>query len=152
MSTGMALVRFLSLLFVALALVPAGAHLMELAHKIHLSGADYLTVQKLYRGWNLAAIVVIGALVSTAALAVALHGQSPAFGWALLALACIVGTQLVFWVFTYPVNQATANWTMLPADWESLRARWEYSHAASALLNLAALVSTILAILSTEPP
>jgi hypothetical protein len=150
MSTGMALLRFLSLLFVALALVPAGAHLMELVHKIHMPGAEYLTVQKLYRGWNLAAIVVIGALLSIAALAVSLRGQSPAFGWALLAFACIVATQIVFWTFTYPVNQATSNWTMLPSDWESLRARWEYSHAASALLNLAAVVSTIVAVLSAE--
>jgi hypothetical protein len=39
---------------------------------------------------------------------------------------------------------------MLPSDWESLRARWEYSHAASAILNLTALVSTIVAILSAE--
>ena len=150
MSTGMALLRFLSLLFVALALVPAGAHLMELVHKISMPATEYLTVQKLYRGWSLAAIVVIGALLSTAALAVTLRGQSSAFGWALLALACIVATQVVFWTVTYPVNQATSNWTMLPSDWGSLRARWEYSHAASAILNLTALVSTIVAILSAE--
>ena len=85
-----------------------------------------------------------------ATLALTLRGQSPAFVWALLAFACIVGTQVVFWTFTYPVNQATSNWTMLPSDWESLRARWEYSHAGSAVLNLAALVSTIVAILSAE--
>lgn len=52
MSTGMALLRFLTLFFVALALLPAGAHLMELVHKISMPGAEYLTVQKIYRGWT----------------------------------------------------------------------------------------------------
>jgi hypothetical protein len=140
------LVRFLSLLFVALALVPAGAHLMELARKIGLPAQEYLTVQKLYRGWNRAAVVVVGALLSTFALAVVLREEAAAFFWSLLALACVIGTQGVFWMFTYPVNRATANWTQLPADWQQLRRRWEYSHAASAVLNLAALVSTILAV------
>jgi uncharacterized membrane-anchored protein len=146
------MLRFSSLLFVALALVPAGAHLMELAHKIAMPGAEYLTVQKIYRGWNMAAIVVIGALLSTLGLTLTLRGQAPAFGWALLAFACIVGTQVVFWSFTYPVNQATSNWTLLPTHWEDLRARWEYSHAASALLNVVALASNIIAVLSADKP
>jgi hypothetical protein len=42
---------FLSLLFAALALAPAMAHLLELPNKINLSREDYLKVQQIYRGW-----------------------------------------------------------------------------------------------------
>jgi hypothetical protein len=54
-----------------------------------------------------------------------------------------VGTQVVFWLFTFPTTQATVNWTMLPPNWTELRAQWEYSHAVSAGLNLVALVALI---------
>ena len=47
---------------------------------------------------------------------------------------------MVFWSFTFPANQATANWTVLPEGWQALRARWEYSHAAGAVLNFAAVL------------
>ena len=58
---------------------------------------------------------------------------------ALIALVCLVGAQALFWIFTYPANAATANWTVQPEDWQALRLRWEYSHAAGALLQLAAM-------------
>lgn len=132
-----------SLLFVALAWGPSAAHLLELPAKIGLSQGDYLTVQQIYRGWALLGFVVIGALVSTAGLAWTSRGS----GWApsaFAALACVVGAQILFWFFTFPANQATANWTMLPADWEALRTQWEYSHAAAAGLNLLAFLSLLL--------
>jgi len=59
------------------------------------------------------------------------------------------GTQIVFWTFTFPVNQQTSNWTVLPPDRARLRAQWEYSHAASAVLNLIALVALILSAMQT---
>lgn len=43
-------IKFLAIAFSALALVPAGAHLMELINKINLSADSYLVVQTLYRG------------------------------------------------------------------------------------------------------
>lgn len=62
--------RFLALLFAALALAPALAHLLELPNKIGLSRDEYFTVQQIYSGWALLGIVVFGALFSTLALAV----------------------------------------------------------------------------------
>ena len=41
---------FIALFFVALALGPALAHLLELPNKITLAREDYLTVQQIYRG------------------------------------------------------------------------------------------------------
>lgn len=139
-------IPFLAIAFTALALMPAGAHLLELRNKLGLAADEYLIVQQLYRGWALAAVLVVGALLSTAALAYTLGGQ-PGFGAALVALGCIVATQVVFWSATYPVNVATENWSTLPAQWQTLRLRWEYSHAASALLNLSALFAACTAVL-----
>jgi hypothetical protein len=118
-------VRFLSLLFAALALGPAMAHLLELPNKIDLPRDEYLTVQQIYRGWALLGFVVAGALFSTLALTIMTRGRSPSFAWSLTAFLCIAGTQVVFWTFTYPANHQTNNWTMLPDNWMALRARWE---------------------------
>jgi hypothetical protein len=141
------LARFLSLLFCSLALAPAMAHLLELPNKIGLPRDAYLTVQHIYDGWALLGFVVYGAIFSTLALAVLTRRRGREFAYALTAFLCMVGTQAIFWSFTFPANRASANWTMLPDDWLALRAQWEYSHAASALLNLAALLAVILSVL-----
>ena len=142
--------QFLSLLFTALALAPALAHLMELPNKIGLSREAYLAVQQIYRGWALLGIVVIGAMVFTFVLAVLSRGRGRTFALALIGFLCIVGTQVIFWTFTFPANQATANWTTLPENWAALRTQWEYSHAASAVLNLVAFVSVAVSVLSDK--
>jgi hypothetical protein len=144
----MNVLRFTAMLFAALALGPALAHLLELPNKIGLPRDEYLAVQQIYRGWALLGIVVVGALLSSLALAVAARRHRPEFVPALVAFLCIAGTQAIFWTFTFPANQATDNWTVLPANWEALRVQWEYSHAASAALNLAAVVALIAALLA----
>jgi hypothetical protein len=55
-------VGFSALLFAALALIPAGAHLAEMPHKIALTRDEYLVVQQIYRGWALFGVVVVGGL------------------------------------------------------------------------------------------
>jgi hypothetical protein len=140
--------RFCSVFFVALALVPLMAHLLELPHKIHLSREDYFTVQQIYRGWSLLGLVTFAALVSTLLLAILSRRNPPALGWSLASFFAVAATQVVFWTFTFPTNQATDNWTKRPDDWQALRTQWEYSHAASAGLNLLALVTVILAVLA----
>jgi hypothetical protein len=138
--------HFLSLLFCALALAPALAHLLELPNKIGLPRDEYLVVQQIYRGWWMLGIVVFGALLSTLALTIVVRKRPGELGPALTAFLCIVATQAIFWTFTFPANQQTANWTQLPDNWQELRMRWEYSHAASAMLNLAALIAVIIAV------
>jgi hypothetical protein len=144
---GLKTMRFIALLSTALALAPAFAHLLELPNKIHLSREDYLTVQQSYRGWALLGFVVAGALLWNLILTIMVRAQPKAFILTLIAFLCIVGTQVVFWTFTYPANQTTSNWTMLPANWLQLRAQWEYSHAASAVLNIIELITLILSVL-----
>jgi len=126
------------------------AHLLELPNKINLSREDYLKVQQIYRGWALLGFVVVGALLPTLALTITVRHERTAFILALIAFLCIAGTQVIFWIYTYPANQATNNWTMLPENWAELRRRWEYSHATSAVLNLVALVMLILSFLARD--
>jgi hypothetical protein len=135
---------------VALALVPAGAHLAALPHKVRLSAHDYLVVQQLYAGWSLFGAVVSGALLSTGVLTVLERREPRLLAAAFLAFLCILCTQIVFRVFTQPASRATRNWTVLPDNWMQLRKQWEYSHAASAVLNLIALFALLYAAVSQQ--
>ena len=71
---------------------------------------------------------------------------------AIVALLCLVGAQVLFWVFTYPANAATANWKVQPDNWEALRLQWEYSHAGGAVLQLVAMASLIIGALGDNRP
>jgi ABC-type cobalamin transport system permease subunit len=144
---GITIIRFLSLFFMGFALGGSLAHLFELPNKIHLPREDYLTVQQIYRGWALLGVPVAGALISTLVLVVMVRKERRVLLWTLIAVASIVGTQAIFWAFTYPANQQTHNWTVLPPNWEELRQRWEYSHAAGAVLNIIAHSALVLSIL-----
>jgi hypothetical protein len=138
----------LAFIFVALSLGPALAHLLELPNKIGLPRDQYFIVQTIYKGWALLGIVVVGALLSILALAIALRRERGPMIWAVVALLCIAAAQLVFWTYTYPVNVATANWTQIPPNWEELRSRWEYSHAAGSMFTLASMMALVTSVLS----
>ena len=140
--------RFFSLLFVGLTLAPGLAHVLQMPHKMDLSGADYLRVQQLYAGWAWLGIVVLGALISTFVLTVLVRARLRQFALACIALGSIFVTQVIFWTFTFPVNQQTHNWTMLPVNWMTLRERWEYSHATAAVFDLIAFIAVVLAVLA----
>lgn len=142
------IVRFFSLLFVGLALAPGLAHVLQMPHKMDLSGADYLRVQQLYAGWAWLGLVVFSALISTLLLTILVRTRLRQFALACIAFGSVLVTQVIFWTFTFPVNQQTHNWTMLPANWMTLRERWEYSHATAAAFDLIAFIAVILAVLA----
>ena len=144
---GLDILRFLGLFSAALALAPALAHLLELPNKIRLPMDQYRIVQQLYRGWSFLGIAAVTAIFSNLAVAFMVRTQRRAFILTLIAFLCLIGTQIIFWAFTFPVNHRTQNWTYFPPDWASLRRRWEHSHAASAGLNLVALILLILSVL-----
>lgn len=141
------LAQLLALVMTAVALAPAAAHVLELPNKLPMHREEYLTVQQVYRGWNRLGFVVVAALLATLWMAV-VADESSEFP-ATLAFIAILLTQVVFWLFTFPVNRRTRNWTEAPDDWEQLRDRWEISHAASALLNFIAFVCVAVAILNS---
>jgi hypothetical protein len=145
------LIDFGAVFFCGLALIPGAAHVMELPNKIRLPREEYLVAQKLYRGWQLVAPVVLLALLATGVLAAQMRDAgSSAVTASVIAFVCVAATQVVFWVFTFPVNRATRNWTSAPADWAKLRRQWEYSHATSAVLNLVAFGAVLLAVLWSQ--
>ncbi|HET6566985.1 MAG TPA: hypothetical protein VFG50_03405 [Rhodothermales bacterium] len=141
------IVRFISVLFIAVAMAAGFAHLLELPNKIRLSREDYLTVQQIYRGWALLGIAVIGALVSTLVLTIMVRENRTLFSLTLAATICIALSLVVFFTFTFPANRQTQNWTTLPENWQALRRQWEYSHAVGAGLYFAALILVTLSLL-----
>jgi hypothetical protein len=141
------LAQLLALVLTAIALAPAAAHVLELPNKLPMARDEYLTVQQVYRGWNRLGFVVIAALLATMWMAV-IADESAEIP-ATLAFIAILLTQVVFWLYTQPVNRRTRNWTEAPEDWEQLRDRWEISHAANALLTFIAFVCVAVGILNT---
>ncbi len=138
---------FLAIVFTALALVPGGAHLLEMANKLKLARADYFVVQSIYRGWAASGIVVLAALAANLGAAFVEGANGEPLWPSATAAMLILATLIVFFRWTQPVNKATRNWSAQPEDWEKLRSRWEVSHAVNAVLTFTALCfATIAAI------
>jgi hypothetical protein len=139
--------QLLAIVLTALALVPAGAHLFELPNKIGLAQESYFIVQNIYRGWALFGIVLFGALAANLWLTILLRRRGAAFWLALAGFLLVALTLLIFFTWTFPANQATANWTLAPDNWQALLTQWEYAHATNAILTFLALCSVTLAAL-----
>jgi hypothetical protein len=137
------MLRFIVVWLTGLALIAPGAHLYEIVNKMAFSKADYFVVQKIYIGWWLA-----GLLLPLSLLANILLGYSEKNVLALGAAALILANLVIFYFFTYPVNVATKNWTVMPDNWEALRRQWEFSHAVNAGVTFAAFCLSIAAVLN----
>jgi hypothetical protein len=142
--------RLLTLALTAVILVPSGAHLFEMPRKIGLDHEAYFTVQAIYAGWAWFAIPIFAAIVLNGALFVVERRRSPASARAALISSLLIIASLgVFFVWVFPANQATVNWTQMPDNWQELRRQWEYGHAANALIVFAALLATGRAIMAS---
>jgi predicted acyltransferase len=143
--------QFLAVVLTALALLPGGAHLMALPAKIAMPEDPYFVVQQVYRGWALAGAVIFLAIFAN--LLAALLTRESRRKWQLFGAAAllIAATLVVFFLWTYPANLATGNWTSVPKNWEQLRTAWEYSHAANAAITFLALLCSVGAAVSAGP-
>lgn len=142
----MRLLKILALVLTATALIPSAAHLFELAGKIDLEREHYFTVQSIYAGWSMFGIPIFAAILANLALAVAYWrvGDRRALLPGLAAIL-IAGSLANFFLWVFPGNKQTANWTSQPDNWELLRRNWEYGHATNALIAFAAFVLTCVA-------
>jgi hypothetical protein len=140
------LVHFAAIMLAVVVLLPAGAHFFELPHKMRLTAEQYLAVQSIYAGWSLFGVAFLAALVAEGALAVLTIGKRQ-FWFAIVAFFATLAALAVFFAWTFPANQQTANWTELPANWQQLRTQWEYSHAGGALLDATAVIALVIAAL-----
>jgi hypothetical protein len=149
---GTKLLQFCAIVLTSMALVPSGTHFFELPNKIGLGQDAYFTVQGIYRGWALFGIALLGALLVDGALALLLALRRQAYGLPLLAFLLVGATLAIFFVWIFPVNQATMNWTAVPADWEALRTQWEYGHAVNAVLTFSALCCLTWSVIARDEP
>jgi hypothetical protein len=144
------LLQFMALTLSTIALAPAGAHLFSLPNKIHMAQHDYFIVQTIYNGWAILGVVLIGNLITLAGLAIVQRAHTVPFVMVLISLGCQLITLAIFFAFVFPANQATSNWTEIPANWESLRWQWEYGHAVGALIAFAGFCTLAFSVLSTR--
>jgi hypothetical protein len=144
---GKNILRFVAIMLTAVAMAGGFAHLLALPNKVTLGQEEYWTVQQIYRGWALLGLPIFGALAATSVLALLERRRPKVFLLTLAAALCIGMALVSFFLYTFPANQATASWTMLPDNWEVLRQQWEYSHAAGALLYFVALGALTLSLL-----
>ena len=98
-------VRLLAVISVVFCLIPAGAHFFELANKMSLSTAEYMTTQKIYAGWAFFGVAIIAAIIFTLTHTLMVRAERAAFFLSLTALLCLGATQVIFWTFTYPADR-----------------------------------------------
>jgi hypothetical protein len=153
------ILQVISVLLVAVAMAFALAHAAELPGKMRLSKETYLAVQPIYYpGFTLGGLIGdFGGTVALIVLLVLTPSQSAAFWWTAAALACLVTMNLIYWLWTHPVNNfwvkdakltgigaaffsVGASQSGTPPDWTQLRNVWEYSHVARAIVAVLGLV------------
>ncbi len=134
------ILTFLALVFTAIALIPAGAHVFEMSAKMKLGRDAYFVVQGLYRGWAYFGIAIVGALLACLARAW-LAGSRRDRLLSLFAAAMTAAALTIFFVYVYPANQITQNWTAVPSNWKNWRYQWEWGHAVSAVCMLFAFLT-----------
>jgi hypothetical protein len=78
--------------------------------------------------------------------AVMRRNRRTVFILSLVSLLCLIGTQIIFRLFTYPMNVLSSNWTVPPGHFEAARRQWEYSHSVSAVLTFISLLAIVSAV------
>ena len=144
------LLRFVTIIFAVITLGALLAHLFELPGKMRLSKAEYQAVQGIYSGWAWLGIFEIGAILLTIIWTISERKNKKIFPGLIGASALFIVSLVIFFMFTYPANQATTNWTILSQNWKKLRKSWEYSHGLRAVLNLTGFSFLIVALLKNE--
>lgn len=123
----------------AIVLIPSGAHLLEMSHKLLMDRTAYFSAQQMYLGWALFGVLIIVKVILDGTLAFRLWNTYRAAAWGtLLSAASIAAGLVVFFVWVQPANVATQNWGAQPSNWEALRHHWEYGHMVIAALTLIA--------------
>ena len=147
--------RYVSLLLVALTLGMTFAHVMEIPGKLRLDGATWLAVQhNLYVAFGVvgAAIEVL-AIVLTWLLVLMVRRRRPAFSWTVAAAVCVSAGLVDWFLLVAPMNVALSVWIpgTLPADWTRYRDQWEIGHAIHAGLFALGFSALVLALLAETP-
>lgn len=152
----MRVLRFLTILFVALSTGMAFCHLLEMPARLDYEPALWslvTNVEGTYRwfGSPVGAAIESGAWMSAVALAVWSRRRGrAAFVLASISAGAMIAAQVAWWSFVFPVNQQMLTWTpeSLPSNFDELRLQWESTHACRAILQIGALSTATLSSLS----
>jgi hypothetical protein len=149
--------RFVNLLLVVLIFGLAWCHVMEIAGKLRLDAAEWLTVQhNLYVAFGvpLGAALELAAILTSWWLYLLVRRRRPAAVLTLAAALCTtLGLVAWFWLVA-PMNAIIAGWTpqAMTADWLAVRDRWETGHAIHAALFGLGFGALTAALLAETPP
>jgi hypothetical protein len=161
--------QVVTLVLVALAMVPAVAHALEWPGKKRLPKETYLAVQPIYYpGFTIiGGFGEFGGMLATFALLFVVPRDTSAFWLTVAAFIALVLMHGIFWVVTQPVNKvwlqdqnlsgAVASFFRTRGvhgesrnfDWRVLRDRWEYSHLARAVIATGAFILLASALAAT---
>jgi len=161
------ILQIVTVLLVAVAMIPAVAHALELPGKMRLGKDNYFAVQRIYYpGFTFAGIAEPVSFLSTIALLFFTPRETLAFWLTVLVGLCLLFMQAVYWIFVHPVNTvwvegesmgalgsgffgfgrpAVQSGTHAP-DWTDFRRRWEYAHLVRASLVAIGFLALIVAI------
>ncbi len=142
--------RLLAVLLTAIATSAGLAHLFAMPNKMKLSGHDYFIAQRAYDGWALFGIVMVAAITAVVGVAASLRDQ-PGRNWAWWSAGLMAAGLVVFFMWIFPANRQTENWTVQPDNWTALRTQWEMGHAVNAILYFAALGCIVWAVVRANP-
>jgi hypothetical protein len=159
--------QLLTVVLVAIAMVPALAHALEFPGKMRLNRDAYFAVQSIYYpGFTIAGIAEPAGLLASVVLLALTPKGTAGFWLTCAAVLGMIGMQIVFWIYTQPVNKLWLQGTQINnlatgffalrsggqastqddgADWRRLRDRWEFSHMARAALVFLSFLSLLLA-------
>jgi hypothetical protein len=159
--------QVVSLVLVGAAFAFALAHAAELPGKLRLDEATYRAVQRIYYpGFTIGGASEPLAILALVALLFMTPRTGSAFAWTLVALLAMVGSHLVYWLVTHPVNSVWLEGETLrggaggffgfgkvadAADWTQFRDRWEYSHVARTVLVFASFLGLAMAATARAP-
>jgi hypothetical protein len=106
--------RFVSLLLVALIFGLALCHVMEIPGKLRLNGPEWLVVQQnLYItfGAPIGAAIEVASIVATWLLVVLVRKRRPASHWTVAAAICVSAGLAEWFAVVAPMNMIFGAWT-----------------------------------------
>jgi hypothetical protein len=152
-------IYIVTVLIVVLANTPAVVDALELPGKMRLSKDEYAVMQRVYYpGFTVAGLAEPAGILMT--LILLIRAQVDHTVWFIVAVAGLVGMQMIYWLVTHSVNKiwiegerlGTASGRFFASgtdrtesrDWIVLRNRWEFSHVARAGCSVLSLVALLI--------
>jgi hypothetical protein len=159
--------QIVTVVLVALAMIPAVAHALEWPGKMRLGKDRYFAVQRIYYpGFTFAGIGEPVGFISAIVLLILTPKGTAGFWLTLLAVVCLLGMQGVYWIFVHPVNKVWVQGESMSAlgsgffalggprvqsktrapEWTQFRNRWEHAHLVRAGLVTVSFLALVIAI------